>query len=276
MGARLRVRDRHAREQLERRVVLHLAVLDDAAVAVRGVLAQAHVRHHQQLLAGRADRADRLLHDAVVGVALGAERVLGRGQPEQDHAADPELLDLLSLARHLVDRQVVAAGQRRDLAPQPLAGRHEQRVDQVRGRERRLAHHRAQPLAAPQPPGPLGGKAHAAAILESATRPTAGLRGASRPELRSSLVVVPEEEQVRAALAAEDPAVLAPAAVHADPLEADRALLQRRLFLALLAVDADRGHGCGESIAPGPEPGRFRSMLANPGGGPASRAPVAV
>ena len=252
MGARLRVRDRHAREQLERRVVLHLAVLDDAAVAVRGVLAQAHVRHHQQLLAGRADRADRLLHDAVVGVALGADRVLGRGQPEQDHAADPELLDLLRLARHLVDRQVVAAGQRRDLAPQPLAGRHEQRVDQVRRRERRLAHHRAQPLAARNRRGRSRGltlstpspRRRGTAVDEpvhSGER-SGGVSGATRLQCRS-LVVVPEEEQVRAALAAEDPAVLAPAAVQADPLEADRALLQRRLFLALLAVDADRGHG---------------------------------
>jgi hypothetical protein len=41
-------------------------------------------------------------------------------------------------------------------------------------------------------------------------------------------------------------------------------------LMQIVATDA------GESIALGPEWSRFRSMLSNPGGGPASRAPVAV
>ena len=188
----------------------------------------------QQLLARRADGAHRLLHDAVVGVALGADRVLGRGQPEQDHAADPELLDLLRLARHLVDRQVVAAGQRRDLAPEPLAGRDEQRVDQVRGRQRASR-------------APSRAAAHRAAAAAAARRESHVYSSSS-----------PKKNRSRAALAAEDPSVLALPAVHADPLEADRALLQRRLFIALLAVDADRRHGC------------VRKYSTRPGAGPVS------
>ena len=99
MRARLRVRDGHPGEERQGRVVLHLAVLDDPAVAVRGVLAQAHVGHHEQLAAGGADRAHGLLHDAVVRVALGAHGVLRRGQAEEDDPADPQPLDLLGLAR---------------------------------------------------------------------------------------------------------------------------------------------------------------------------------
>ena len=43
VGAGLDVRDGRARDQLERRVVVDLPVRDDAAVAVRGVLAEADV-----------------------------------------------------------------------------------------------------------------------------------------------------------------------------------------------------------------------------------------
>ena len=50
----------------------------------------------------RADRAHRLLHDAVVRVGVGAARVLGLGQAEEDHARDAQGLDLAGLARRLV------------------------------------------------------------------------------------------------------------------------------------------------------------------------------
>jgi hypothetical protein len=46
-------------------------------------------------------------------------------------AGDAERLDRRGLARGLVDREVEAAGQRRDLAPHALAGHDEQRVDQA-------------------------------------------------------------------------------------------------------------------------------------------------
>ena len=50
VGAGARVGDGRAREQLERDVVVDLAVVaQHAAVAVRGVLAQAHVGDHEQV-----------------------------------------------------------------------------------------------------------------------------------------------------------------------------------------------------------------------------------
>ena len=57
VGAGLDVRDRGAREQLERGVVVDLLAAQDAAVAVRGVLAEADVGEQQQL--GEAGRSAR-------------------------------------------------------------------------------------------------------------------------------------------------------------------------------------------------------------------------
>ena len=54
-----------AGDQLDARVVVDLAVHDNAAVAVVGVRAQAHVGDHDQVRRGVFDRADCGLHDAV-------------------------------------------------------------------------------------------------------------------------------------------------------------------------------------------------------------------
>ena len=53
----------------------------------------------------------------------------------------------------------------------------------------------------------------------------------------TAVVVVTEEERVRALPGTEDPAVLAYAASHARPLEADRALLQPLILVAGVAGD---------------------------------------
>ena len=59
---------------------------------------------------------------------------------------------------------------------------------------------------------------------------------ASRP----LVLLLAEEEEVGAALGAEDAAELAAAAVLAHPLEADRALRERHFLLVLLANAAVR------------------------------------
>jgi hypothetical protein len=125
------VRHGHTRQQLERGVVPDLAPLDDAAVAVRRVLAEADVGHHEQVLARGPDGAHRLLHDTVLRVSLASRRVLPFGKAEQDDAGDPQPLDLLRLPGRLVDGQVEAARQRRNLAPQPGPRSDEERVDQL-------------------------------------------------------------------------------------------------------------------------------------------------
>ena len=54
VGAGHRVRQRRLRQLRDGRVVEDLVALDDAAVAVRGVLAEADVGHHEQVAAPRA------------------------------------------------------------------------------------------------------------------------------------------------------------------------------------------------------------------------------
>src|SRR5213593_1293340 len=77
-----------AREQLEGRIVADAAALDDAAVTVTRVLAEAHVGDDQEVGHDVLHGADRLLDDAVLGVRLGAARVLLRRHPEEEHRGD--------------------------------------------------------------------------------------------------------------------------------------------------------------------------------------------
>ena len=83
------VRDGDPTEDLERLVVQHGAVVvEEAAVPVIRVLAHAHVGHHDELGARVLERAYRLLHDTVVGVALRAQRVLRARDPEEEDGLD--------------------------------------------------------------------------------------------------------------------------------------------------------------------------------------------
>ena len=91
VGAGARLRDRGARQQLERRVVVDVAVVaQDAAVAVVGVLAQAHVGHHEQVGVGLLDRARGELDDALVVPGARALGVLRGRDPEQQHGRDAQ------------------------------------------------------------------------------------------------------------------------------------------------------------------------------------------
>ena len=147
-------------EVVQRRVVVDLALDDDAAVAVRRVFAEAGVDRQHQLRDRLLDRAQRALDDALVVPRLAADVVLLLGQAEQDHGRDAELRDLLRLAHDLVDRELELARQRRDLAAHALARADEQRVDEVVGRQRRLAHHAAQRGRAAQASGTGLGEGH--------------------------------------------------------------------------------------------------------------------
>ena len=61
-----RVRERRAREQLERRIVVDLAVAQNSAVSVIGVLAHAHVGDHDELRKLFLERAHRVRHGTFV------------------------------------------------------------------------------------------------------------------------------------------------------------------------------------------------------------------
>ena len=132
VGARAGVRNGGLGQPLEGGVVIHVAVLDVAAVAVAGVFAIADVGDDQQALGLPADGADGALHDAVVVVGAGGHLVLEFRQAEQDHAADSQRLDFGALLDQLVDRHLVIAGHGADLAADALARADEQRQDELR------------------------------------------------------------------------------------------------------------------------------------------------
>ena len=114
VGAGARVRHRFAREQLERRVVVDVAVANHAAVPVLGVLAEADVGDHDELGHLALERAHGLLHRRVVVPRFGARRVLRVGNAEQQHAADAERRGLA---------RVAAAARRRTSDRRPASSR---------------------------------------------------------------------------------------------------------------------------------------------------------
>src|SRR5216684_254192 len=126
-------------EQLERRVVADGAPLDDAAVPVARVLAQAHVGEDQQVRHHVLHRPHRLLHDAVLRVRLRAARVFLGGQTEQQHTGDPHARDVLHILHELVDGETELAGHRPDRLAPAAPVDDEQRVDEVINGQRGLA-----------------------------------------------------------------------------------------------------------------------------------------
>ena len=145
VGAGRGVRDRRAGEQLERDVVVHLPVLaHDSAVAVRGVLAQAHVGDHDQVRVRLLERAHGQLHDALVVVCARALLVLLGGEPEQQHGRDAELMGDARLLDGVGDREPLDARHRLDGRAAVGAELHEHRVHEMGGAELGLADHVAQ------------------------------------------------------------------------------------------------------------------------------------
>ena len=160
VGARARVRDGDARQQRQRGVVVDLALVQHAAGAVRGVLAQAHVGQDRQPGRRAADGANRALHGPCVVPGRRALLVLVVGQAEQEHAADAPRLRLGGDRGGHVGRDVALPGQRGDRAVDARTGDDEERLDEVGGGHARLAHEPPQALRAPQTAQANFGKTH--------------------------------------------------------------------------------------------------------------------
>ena len=161
VGAGLGVGDRGFRDQLDAEVVLDLAVgVGDAAVAVRGVLAEADVGDHGEVGVRVLQRPHRHLDDPLVVVGAGAVLVLGGGDAEQQHRPDPGRVDLGGVLDQVGDRVALDAGHRRDLFADLLAGDDEGGHDQVGRRELGLADERAEGVGAAQAAHAGGGEGH--------------------------------------------------------------------------------------------------------------------
>ena len=146
--------DGRAREQLERLVVLDLAVAQHAAMAVARVLAEAHVGDERQARHLRPQRPQRPLHDPVGLPGAGALLVLLLRDPEQKHGPDAERRELRRLAHDLVDGALGDPVEPSDRADDALAGTGEERHHDVVERQSRLAHEGAQRVGAAQAPKP--------------------------------------------------------------------------------------------------------------------------
>ena len=109
-------------QEIDRRVVVHLAFGDHTTVAVVGVLAQADVRDDDQVGQVLFDLTYCLRNNAVVQVGIGPFRILMLGNPEQNHGRNPEIAHHPALLESLVYRHLRYSGHRCDGLLHPLAG----------------------------------------------------------------------------------------------------------------------------------------------------------
>ena len=114
VSAGVGVGDGSLRQQRQRGVVVYLAPVQHAAVAVRGVLAQADVGRQNKADAGVADAAQRAWHRPLGIGCSTPNRVLRIGDSEQEHAADTQTCKLGRLGRGQLGAQAGVARQRRD------------------------------------------------------------------------------------------------------------------------------------------------------------------
>ena len=153
--SRLDVADGGALKQRQRLVVVDLVAVEDSAMPVRRVLAEADVREQNELGVAVAERSQGALDDPVVVVRAGALLVLLLRDPEQQQCFHTEAAQLVRLADDAVDG---VARKTRQLVVGERLRAHEQRHDEVVEREARLAHEPAQPGRPPKPPQPRDGK----------------------------------------------------------------------------------------------------------------------
>ncbi len=162
IGPGLSVTDGLATQQFQRGVVVHIRsarrVGQHAAMTVVGIFTKADVGDDQQLGCGLFDGGQALLDNALVAVGVAAVGVLGRGDAEQDQAAQPQGGRLPSLFGGQIGGQLEMSRHRRDRLALVLARAKEQRQNQPGRREIHFPHQGADRRVSPQPPQAGGGK----------------------------------------------------------------------------------------------------------------------
>ena len=136
MRACLRMADGLGGQPLERRIVVDVAVpVELAAVPMARVLAHADVGDDDHRRSFRADRADGLLHDAMVVVGFASAFVLARRDAEEQDRRHVQACKLAHLGFKHIDRHLVDARHRGNLVAQADARLHEERIDEIFGRQ---------------------------------------------------------------------------------------------------------------------------------------------
>src|SRR5207245_8445889 len=98
------------------------------------------------------DGTNRLLHDALLVVSLGAGGIFARGNAEQDDAAQPQRRRALGLLREFVGGQLSDTRHRRNGRAEAFTMPDEQRPDELRRDEVRLLHQTPERAGAAQSP----------------------------------------------------------------------------------------------------------------------------
>ncbi len=161
MRAGLGLREGDPPVALERLVVVDVpVVVQHPAMPVIGVLVQTEVGDHDVFVAELGtERPKGHLRDAVGVPRLGALGVLALGDAEQDEREDAPARDLGGLFPQGLERVLELSGHRRDRYGIRHALFHEQRRDQMAGRELGLAHERAERGGSAHPSRALPGEA---------------------------------------------------------------------------------------------------------------------
>ncbi len=155
VGAGGGVRQRGLHQPLHGGVVDDLVAFDDAAVAVRRVLAQAHVGHHHQRRRGALQRANRFLHRRVRRPTPAIQRrPCALGRPNSITARMPSPAAASASRTASSTDSCDTPGIDEIGRAHAAAFADEERIDERVGRQPRLADQRADGLGAAEPPGP--------------------------------------------------------------------------------------------------------------------------
>ncbi len=137
VGAGFGVAGGGAGEEFERGVVQDadaaFVALDDAAMAVRHVFAQADVGDDQQFRQFLFEQAHGLLDDAVGGISAGGLGVLGIRDAEQQNGGHAEFMGAGGVADQFIGRKLENAGHGLDGTAEFAASADEEWQDQLRG-----------------------------------------------------------------------------------------------------------------------------------------------
>jgi hypothetical protein len=152
VGSGLGVADGRPREQLERKVVDDLPLVDHPAVAMGHVLAETDIGEEHELGHPLAQGAQRLLDDAVIVVSAGGGFVLLLRDAEEENGADAERVDFLRFGAEPVDGPLRDAVETFERVLHARARASEEREDEVASVDARLAHEIAQRRGAPKAP----------------------------------------------------------------------------------------------------------------------------
>jgi hypothetical protein len=137
IGAGIGVADGGAGEEIERGIVedagLRSALIDDAAMAVGGVFAEADVGDHEELGQGFFEELHGLLDDAVAMPCARSAVIFTGRKPEEQHGGNPKIECRGGVLNQFIWGKLKDAGHGGDGLTQFFAGPDEEREDELPG-----------------------------------------------------------------------------------------------------------------------------------------------